>query len=94
MSDQIKTVKTDAKYQSFFDSLTGVGFGDRNISLTKHYSIEHVEKVLALDDQIRELSEELTKEKSLLLMGRGYNYATCLEGALKIKEVKPHSTTN
>lgn len=48
---------------------------------------EHVEKVLALDDQIRELSEELTKEKSLLLMGRGYNYATCLEGALKIKEV-------
>jgi len=26
-------------------------------------------------------------EKSLLIMGRGFNYATCLEGALKVKEL-------
>ena len=29
----------------------------------------------------------LTKAKSLLVMGRGFNYATCMEGALKIKEL-------
>lgn len=27
------------------------------------------------------------KQKSLLVMGRGYNFATCLEGALKVKEL-------
>ena len=27
------------------------------------------------------------EENSLLLFGRGYNYATALEGALKVKEV-------
>jgi len=33
------------------------------------------------------LKEELYKEKSLLIMGRGFQNATCLEGALKIKEI-------
>lgn len=33
------------------------------------------------------LAQELYKQKSLLIMGRGYNFATCLEGALKIKEL-------
>lgn len=40
-----------------------------------------------MDDQIKELSNELYQHRSLLVMGRGYNYATCLEGALKIKEL-------
>ncbi|KAH9495315.1 Glucosamine--fructose-6-phosphate aminotransferase 1 [Bulinus truncatus] len=48
---------------------------------------EQIKTVLALDDQILELAKELHEEKSLLVMGRGYNYATCLEGALKIKEL-------
>merc|ERR1711872_601568 len=30
---------------------------------------------------------QLVEKKSLLIMGRGFNYATCLEGALKIKEL-------
>jgi len=38
--------------------------------------------VLALDKEIHSLAEELYQQKSLLIMGRGYNYATCLEGAL------------
>ena len=29
----------------------------------------------------------LMGEQSLLIFGRGYNYATALEGALKVKEV-------
>lgn len=38
-----------------------------------------------MDPALRQLcSDKLVKEKSILLMGRG---STCLEGALKIKEV-------
>lgn len=43
---------------------------------------EQIKEVLAKDSQIRDLAEKLHKKKSLLIMGRGYNYATCLEGAL------------
>ena len=33
------------------------------------------------------MSEDFVEKKSLLIMGRGFNYATCLEGALKVKEL-------
>lgn len=46
-----------------------------------------IKEVLTLDQEILNLSEQLHKNKSLLVMGRGYNFATCLEGALKIKEI-------
>lgn len=46
-----------------------------------------IRKTLALDKEIRALAEELKGEENLLLFGRGYNYATALEGALKVKEV-------
>lgn len=35
-----------------------------------------------MDEQIKCIAEELHQQRSLLVMGRGYNYATCLEGAL------------
>ena len=44
-----------------------------------------IRQVLALDNQCLEIAREIYKEKSLLIMGRGLNFATCLEGALKIK---------
>ena len=41
-----------------------------------------------MDSELLKLAKDvLHKEKSLLIMGRGYQNATCLEGALKIKEV-------
>ncbi|KAL2077254.1 hypothetical protein ACEWY4_026758 [Coilia grayii] len=46
-----------------------------------------IKKVLELDPKIKCSAEELYQQKSLLVMGRGFNYATCLEGALKIKEI-------
>jgi glucosamine--fructose-6-phosphate aminotransferase (isomerizing) len=47
-----------------------------------------IKETLALDKELQDLAKNvLLKEKSLLLMGRGYQNATCLEGALKIKEV-------
>ena len=35
-----------------------------------------------MDSKVKALAEELVQERSLLVMGRGYNFATCLEGAL------------
>ncbi|XP_010513230.1 PREDICTED: glutamine--fructose-6-phosphate aminotransferase [isomerizing] 2 [Camelina sativa] len=46
-----------------------------------------VREVLKLDDEMKDLAQLLIDEQSLLVFGRGYNYATALEGALKVKEV-------
>ncbi|XP_044061392.1 glutamine--fructose-6-phosphate aminotransferase [isomerizing] 2 [Siniperca chuatsi] len=48
---------------------------------------ELIKKVLALDKKIKAIADDLYQQRSLLVMGRGFNYATCLEGALKIKEI-------
>eukprot|EP00092_Neocalanus_flemingeri_P027786 GFUD01030162.1.p1 GENE.GFUD01030162.1~~GFUD01030162.1.p1 ORF type:complete len:683 (+),score=142.50 GFUD01030162.1:58-2106(+) len=47
----------------------------------------NIKQVLDQDHKVCELAEGLYTKKSLLVMGRGYSYATCLEGALKIKEL-------
>ena len=41
-------------------------------------------QVLKLDGKMLELAEQLKGEQSLLVFGRGYNYATALEAALKV----------
>ncbi|XP_073038621.1 glutamine--fructose-6-phosphate aminotransferase [isomerizing] 1-like [Primulina eburnea] len=46
-----------------------------------------VKEVLKLDEEMRDLARLLIAEQSLLVFGRGYNHATALEGALKVKEV-------
>ncbi|XP_020871386.1 glutamine--fructose-6-phosphate aminotransferase [isomerizing] 2 [Arabidopsis lyrata subsp. lyrata] len=46
-----------------------------------------VKEVLKLDEEMKDLAQLLIDEQSLLVFGRGYNYATALEGALKVKEV-------
>ncbi|XP_018795123.1 PREDICTED: glutamine--fructose-6-phosphate aminotransferase [isomerizing] 1 isoform X4 [Bactrocera latifrons] len=48
---------------------------------------DRIRQVLKLDSQVQELAKDLFQHKSLLIMGRGYNFATCLEGALKVKEL-------
>uniref|UniRef100_A0A672Q2E5 glutamine--fructose-6-phosphate transaminase (isomerizing) n=1 Tax=Sinocyclocheilus grahami TaxID=75366 RepID=A0A672Q2E5_SINGR len=50
-------------------------------------SLDLIKEVLSLDEEIQKLAAELYKQKSVLIMGRGYHYATCLEGAL----VRPHA---
>jgi len=47
----------------------------------------NIKAVLAQDDKVSDLASRMYQQKSLLVMGRGYSYATCLEGALKIKEL-------
>ncbi|KAJ7735785.1 hypothetical protein B0H16DRAFT_128005 [Mycena metata] len=46
-----------------------------------------IKTVLDQDSGLQQLAITIKDNKSLLLMGRGYQYATCLEGALKIKEI-------
>ena len=41
---------------------------------------EMIKEVLKLDSKVREIAESLWEKRSLLIMGRGYSYATCLEG--------------
>lgn len=41
-----------------------------------------IREVLKLDNKVKELAKSLFQHKSLLIMGRGYNFATCMEGAL------------
>ena len=48
---------------------------------------EKIKEVLKEDEKILSIAQELYEKKSLLIMGRGFNFATCLEGALKVKEL-------
>jgi glucosamine--fructose-6-phosphate aminotransferase (isomerizing) len=46
-----------------------------------------VQRVLDLNDEIRELAERYRNASNFLYLGRGYNFPTALEGALKLKEI-------
>ena len=48
---------------------------------------EKVEQVLELNDAIRELARIYKDASNFLYLGRGYNFPTALEGALKLKEI-------
>eukprot|EP00172_Hildenbrandia_rubra_P001540 Plantae.Rhodophyta-Hildenbrandia_rubra.ctg21057.p1 GENE.Plantae.Rhodophyta-Hildenbrandia_rubra.ctg21057~~Plantae.Rhodophyta-Hildenbrandia_rubra.ctg21057.p1 ORF type:complete len:702 (-),score=123.08 Plantae.Rhodophyta-Hildenbrandia_rubra.ctg21057:176-2281(-) len=49
---------------------------------------EKVQYILdTVDKQVKGIAKRLVNKSSLLLFGRGYQYATCMEAALKIKEV-------
>lgn len=55
--------------------------------LESYLIADKVKEVLKLDEEMKDLAQLLIDEQSLLVFGRGYNYATALEGALKVKEV-------
>lgn len=48
---------------------------------------DYIEETLKLDPLIKELSQTYTYVHNFLYLGRGYNYPTALEGALKLKEI-------
>ena len=47
----------------------------------------NIKKALSMEPEIKKLAYEYKNASNLILLGRGYQSATCLEGALKIKEV-------
>jgi glutamine---fructose-6-phosphate transaminase (isomerizing) len=46
-----------------------------------------LQEALQLDSRIAELAQGLKNAHSLLVFGRGFNFATALEAALKVKEI-------
>lgn len=52
-----------------------------------HAVPEKVREVLQLNDDIRRLAGKYKDAKDALYLGRGYNFAVALEGALKLKEI-------
>ncbi|KAI5358580.1 Putative SIS domain, glutamine amidotransferase type 2 domain, nucleophile aminohydrolase [Septoria linicola] len=48
---------------------------------------EQIKELLKMDQEIKNLCLKFKDQKSLLLLGRGAQHATALEGALKIKEI-------
>ncbi|WP_031434235.1 glutamine--fructose-6-phosphate transaminase (isomerizing) [Methylomarinum vadi] len=47
----------------------------------------NLEKVLQLDQQIQNLSEQFAEKQNALFLGRGTQYPIAMEGALKLKEI-------
>jgi glutamine---fructose-6-phosphate transaminase (isomerizing) len=48
---------------------------------------DKIERVLEQDQAIRRVTEKYVEKENWLFLGRGYNYPTALEGALKLKEI-------
>ncbi|KIY97122.1 glucosamine--fructose-6-phosphateaminotransferase (isomerizing) [Monoraphidium neglectum] len=48
---------------------------------------DDIREALKLDDDMKKLAEQMKDAQSLIFFGRGYNYSTALEAALKVKEV-------
>ncbi|NME70823.1 glutamine--fructose-6-phosphate transaminase (isomerizing) [Flammeovirga aprica] len=46
-----------------------------------------IEKVLQVDDAVKEMSALYKDAKNFLYLGRGFNFPVALEGALKLKEI-------
>ncbi|KAI9136077.1 hypothetical protein BKA69DRAFT_1106436 [Paraphysoderma sedebokerense] len=92
-------VASTKAYTSQFIALVmmAIQLGEDRVSMTQrrmeiidglHELPRQIKEVLATDaDLFKMAADVLVKERSLLIMGRGYQNATCLEGALKIKEV-------
>ncbi len=48
---------------------------------------EKVERVLTLNEKIKYIASEIKDSQHALYLGRGYNFPSALEGALKLKEI-------
>jgi glutamine---fructose-6-phosphate transaminase (isomerizing) len=46
-----------------------------------------IQKILDRNQEIEDLAEEFKRAQNFLYLGRGYNFPTALEGALKLKEI-------
>jgi len=48
---------------------------------------DKLERALESNDTVRRITEKYVGQENWLFLGRGYNYPTALEGALKLKEI-------
>ena len=63
--------------------------GERTTSLLRQLNEipAKIERIFAMADAIRELTERYVERENWLYLGRGVNYPVALEGALKLKEI-------
>lgn len=62
--------------------------GENEKLLDNLYKISRLsEKILSREEQIREIAKKYKFARDLFYIGRGFNYPTALEGALKLKEI-------
>ncbi|KAF8015427.1 hypothetical protein BT93_H1052 [Corymbia citriodora subsp. variegata] len=61
--------------------------GDTTFNEARREAIIDYKVMLKLDQEMKDLVKLLIAEQSILMFGRGYDYATALEGSLKVKEV-------
>jgi glutamine---fructose-6-phosphate transaminase (isomerizing) len=59
----------------------------REIIQAMHALPAQVQQILDRAPEIEALAEEFKRASNFLYLGRGYNFATALEGALKLKEI-------
>ena len=48
---------------------------------------DQIQKVLELNEQVRDIARKFCDRENWLFLGRGYHYPVALEGALKLKEI-------
>ncbi len=70
---KVKGTISDQRYQQLLTELADVP--------------EKVESILKNADEIKIIAEKYKDAKDFLFLGRGYNFPTALEGALKLKEI-------
>jgi len=58
----------------------------KHLSEIKKIPIQ-IEVILNLDKKVKEIAEKFYNSPNFFFLGRGLNYATALEGALKLKEI-------
>jgi glutamine---fructose-6-phosphate transaminase (isomerizing) len=59
----------------------------REIAEALHKLPEQIQQILDRASEIEALAEEFKRAPNFLYLGRGYNFPTALEGALKLKEI-------
>ncbi len=95
---EISVASTKAFTTSLVDLLLlGMFLGQQRLTLNSADSLaiatelarlpEHMGDVLAQDDYYEQLARTFANYQNFLFLGRGINYPTALEGALKLKEI-------
>tara|TARA_E500000178_G_scaffold166292_1_gene165663 strand:+ start:1421 stop:3112 length:1692 start_codon:yes stop_codon:yes gene_type:complete len=57
------------------------------VNINTTFPISIINYITERTPKIKEMAKKLSKHKSILIMGRKYNYPIALEGALKLKEI-------
>lgn len=95
----IAATKTYTASLAAIAALSAEWAGDESMQQALSAIPDHVASILAVSPQIGALTERYRYMRDCVVLGRGYNYATAFEFALKLKELtytiaEPYSTAD